>query len=314
MSKENVTAEAVRWVARLSLGGTSEVEVAQLKEWIASDPTHREEFERARRLYAGLAECERPDREARVSRRRRLGMRSAITSALLAAAACAGLAFIVPRYANHDFASPTGQVTQATLPDGTSIWLDSDSAADFRVHKGRRVVSLVRGRIHVAVAPRTGEPFVVETPRAVIRDIGTAFTVDESEETLRVDVHEGAVQVSFAGKTSMLQAGRSARFAPGESVVSVHLDERVESAWRHGRIILDHTSLTETLQVVERYRRGSVVLLDASLADLPMSGSLSIQDIEGSLDALAAGSGLDLWRLPFILIVTRAHPAPAAGG
>jgi transmembrane sensor len=291
-----VTDVAVRWVARLSLDAVSQQDVAELKEWLNRDPSHRRAFDRARRMYAGLAAVEPAVRAP--PRRSRF-----IVPALLAAAACMLLA-VMPWLFQHDFSAPVGEVRQARLPDGSTLWLDSGAAVDFRNDARARVLEVSAGRVHVAIANDAGRPFQVRAMNAVIRDIGTAFTVDTHDARLQVSVSDGRVEVDFNDTVTPLASGESAQFVAG-TTASVHgFDSHAEGAWRAGRIVLDHTSLEDTLRIVERYRRGFVILLDDDIGAMPMSGSLSVQDLDGGLDALAAGSGLQLRRLPFLLIVT----------
>ena len=295
---------AVRWVARLSLDAVSQDDVAELKEWLSRDPSHRRAFDRARRMYAGLAAVE----PAVCASPRR----SSVVPMLLAAAACLVLA-VMPWLFQPDFSSPVGQVREARLPDGSRLWLDSGAAVDFHADGGARVLEVREGRIHVAIAADASRPFSVRAANAVIRDIGTAFTVDTHDERLQVSVHDGKVEIELDDAITPLATGQSALFAAG-TVASVHdFDRHTEEAWRQGRVLLDRTSLADTLRIVERYRRGFVILLDDSVSAMPMSGSLALQDLDGSLDALATGSGLRLRRLPLLLIVTSANDGATRG-
>ncbi len=155
-----------------------------------------------------------------------------------------------------------------------------------------------------------GKPFVVEAGNAVIRDIGTAFTVDDVDDSLRVDVRQGAVEVAFDGKIAAVSAGHSAKFMKGRPVLATGFDV-------HRRSPPGVTAASSSIgpasrircEVVRKYRRGSVVLLDSTLADMPMSGSLSVRDLEASLDALATGSGLRLRRSPFFSSSLQRLPA-----
>lgn len=83
----------------------------------------------------------------------------------------------------------------------------------------RAVLVLAAGSLTSEVAPRApGHPFEVHTAEAVVRVVGTRFTVSRDARGTRVDTHEGVVRVETpVGRlVAVLRAGES-RLVPAET-------------------------------------------------------------------------------------------------
>jgi hypothetical protein len=72
-----------------------------------------------------------------------------------------------------------------------------------------RLIVVDRGSILCNVAPRSARtPLVVQAGAAQVRVVGTRFRVTRVGEAARVEVTEGAVEVTAAGQTSRVAAGQ----------------------------------------------------------------------------------------------------------
>ncbi|MBF0544131.1 MAG: FecR domain-containing protein [Candidatus Riflebacteria bacterium] len=91
----------------------------------------------------------------------------------------------------------------AFLPDGSSYQVQS--TAECKIHN--RSIDLFSGTIHFSVKP-SGKPFFVKTPLGTISVIGTDFSVDVTNNTLKVVVFSGKVRVeSCDGSFKLLSKG-----------------------------------------------------------------------------------------------------------
>ncbi|WP_129778030.1 FecR family protein [Peristeroidobacter soli] len=284
------------WVAVLASKRASAEDLRALKAWLAADAANRREFDEARRLWSGIAPLEAPLIQS-LPRRRPI----AITAGL-AAAACLVIAVFIGAFNPHDLVSPVGEVHEVPLADGSRLWLDSGAAVDFEQHDGRRTLRVARGRVHIVVAENEA-PFVVEARDAVIRDIGTAFSVDVSDDELKVAVSEGLVEVSAGNDLTTLGAGRAARFDGDDPDTAYDFDVTFEAAWREGRVMFKEVPLLSVVRELGRYRTGKILVLDDTAGNRTVSGSVAIADIEGGLDSLANAAGVRLLRLPGVVIV-----------
>src|SRR5579863_3620251 len=92
-----------------------------------------------------------------------------------------------------------GVRTRLLLPDGTQVWLNSNSklkyAADFNLHS--REVDL-EGEAYFDVARDMERPFIVHASAVDIRVLGTAFTIKSypQDETVEATLLKGAIEIS----------------------------------------------------------------------------------------------------------------------
>jgi transmembrane sensor len=79
----------------------------------------------------------------------------------------------------HDRSAKTanGEQRTLTLPDGSVVRMNVET--DLRIDYGsdRRHIQLLSGEAIFKVAPDAGRPFIVSTPSATVRALGTQFNV-----------------------------------------------------------------------------------------------------------------------------------------
>lgn len=164
-------------------------------------------------------------REARAVRRR--GFSLPRWSFALAAAATAAVAAYVTWPSSHvgplASRSPTvainaGAVLDATaqrvvrLDDGSALDLDGGARLQVLTNDAERFVTLLQhGRAHFDVQPGGPRRWEIETSRATVEVVGTAFVVDAEDHRLVVEVERGVVMVRgerVPGRVVWLTAGQ----------------------------------------------------------------------------------------------------------
>lgn len=94
-----------------------------------------------------------------------------------------------------------------TLPDSSTIFLNKHSEATVTLADNERKV-LLRGEGFFNVVHNEEQPFVVEAAGLIIKDIGTAFNVDATDEKqVEVLVEHGEVELAAAGKKVNMKKG-----------------------------------------------------------------------------------------------------------
>ncbi|PNU02280.1 hypothetical protein A8V01_10070 [Novosphingobium guangzhouense] len=301
------------WVVRLASGDMTAAELDELSHWSAADPRNRAAFLHERQCWQDLASLESAfaaDPEVGVvpgARSAKWGRGSVLFSAAAAVAIVwlAGPAAYV--WLNADAISAPGEIRHVALRDGSQAVLDSDSAISIDYGRGGRKIRLLKGRAWFTVRHGDTRPFRVDTAGGTVRDIGTAFEVDDTEAYSRVGVTEGAVALE-SNRPLVLHAGQRARFgAGGQAVLLNGLPVDRIGTWRRGELLLRQVSLETAIRAVARYRRAPVFIL-ANLADSkPISASFRTDRPDEALDTLAAMRGLELARLPGgVLLLRRA--------
>jgi transmembrane sensor len=140
-------------------------------------------------------------------------------AALVVAAAAAGMFVAGLQYWRAGDADRAGAALPAgavlRLADGTTAApLDGNSEVRLVEHeRTRRTVRVVRGGARFDVRPQGGRTFRVELRDVAVEVLGTAFTVDESGDRVRVAVDHGRVRTFYEGAATELLAG-DVRFFP----------------------------------------------------------------------------------------------------
>mgnify|MGYP005993273889 FL=1 len=289
--------EAALWVARLSSTDATEADRKAFEAWRAADPAHAEAF-------AEMEAWRRTMKRAPDPRRRGL------PKGLAALAAVVGLAGLLSDplgwidRMRADAWTDRGGIETTTLPDGSRVDLNTDTALALRFTAGERGVALLRGEAVFDVVPDAARPFVVRGNGVRARAVGTRFFV-RVDGAAPVGVAEGRVDVATEAGQTQLRAGEVAVRGADDRPVARSSDVARAIAWREGTLAVSGEPLSGVLAELERYRRGRILLVDSALGSRRFSGTLDLRDTDAALDVLAAAMGLRLTRLTPLLVLVR---------
>ncbi|CAB3709587.1 FecR domain-containing protein [Achromobacter aegrifaciens] len=205
------------------------------------------------------------------------------------------------------YRTATGEQRTMTLPDGTLLTLNTDTAVALRYDAQQRRVTLRSGEILIATgADGAGRPFSVQTRHGLLTPLGTRFTVrqlDDSDGSTRLAVFEGAVRVDPAGR--VVHAGEQAEFDGRTLAPAIRVDG-TEPAWAAGMLVANRMRLDQFLAELGRYRVG-ILRCDPRVADLEVTGAFRIDDTDRALEVLAGVLDLRLrYRTRYWVSVDRA--------
>lgn len=286
---------AAGWFARQQGHTLSRTEQAEFAHWLSQDVGHEAEYQSLERLWSAtdvlpkarlLALCEEPP--ARAGRRSLL--RYAVAASVLALVGAGGWwqwQSLQPYSA--EFATALGERRQLSLPDGSSIELNSRSRVRVSFSGEQRRVLLEQGEALFSVAHDRERPFVVEAGAGRVTVTGTRFDVRRDGEQARVAVESGHVQVQgrdaqhgislTAGLGTLVDA--QGRVGPAQAVNTQAL-----TAWRNGQLVFDNATLGEVAEEVSRYRQQPLHVSTPELAQLRLSSVFKIDDSDALLKAL----------------------------
>jgi transmembrane sensor len=283
---------AAIWLACMAEPGRSDAVARDFEAWLSSDLRNRAAYDEACQLHDLLAEpVARARSESRVlapepvaPASRGVGRRTVLRAAAgLAIAVGAGTALQSGGIDDlrSDHLSGVGGRSEATLPDGTRITLNTDTALSVDVTADVRRITLFRGEAFFEVAHDPARPFVVTGGGLTARAVGTSFAMRTDRPS--VGVVAGAVEVgSGDGSIVLLTAGEKfLPHAPDGALVGP-FDAATELAWRRGQIVFYRTPLGQVVAELDRYHRGRILVIDPDLRALEVSG------IFGSGDPLEA--------------------------
>ncbi|CQD36992.1 FecR family protein [Yersinia mollaretii] len=283
--------QAALWFSRSQARRLTHAEQQQLAAWLQSAPAHAEAFRQMQQVWGDCALIPRPasapQPEKTTSRWRPLR------------SCAAGLFFLfalllpmsqLPLLLTNDIQLQTANHSrEIVLSDGTRVHVNRHSQIRVHYAKENRQLWLDQGEIYLQVAANKTRPFMVYAGESQVRVVGTAFDVRFDAGEVAVAVKQGIVAMTGRPNMAavMLYAGDRAQLLPEKKRLLLSKLPMAEiGEWRSGQLRFRNRPLGELLAELRRYRPGNIELLDASLAQLPISGSLDLNRPDEFLDSL----------------------------
>lgn len=313
--------QAREWLIRLDGDAPlSAAEEDSLREWLDRSPLHRDELTRLSKFWnqANILT------ELAVPLGRSVGKRAWRRPRFIAVAASLFLVVSIAvttwwlqdslTDANGTYATAIGQQQTISLPDGSSIELNTDSEVQVGFEDQFRRIHLLRGEALFFVARDPSRPFEVYAASGMVRAVGTAFSVHLEGLTVNVTVTKGVVDVADIGtvqpmpsgeslkseqphrKLGRLKAGQTTTFGSGVRHIDVlqlaepELQRRI--AWHEGYLVFSGEPLGEVIEQVNRYSPVTLEIADPSLASIAVGGRFRVGDLDAVLDVLHENFGI----------------------
>jgi transmembrane sensor len=291
-------------LGRFLAGESSPEEAAEMRRWLAEHP-HDAKFVEALDAAKLMAMDKSLDVDAALRRvKQRARTRSPVRLVTFAAAAVvllvAGAIVVsekVTTFRGNVYTSGVGQRDSVVLADGSRVLLGP--ASRLVVRRNGREVSLV-GEAFFSVFHDDRRPFTVRAGDAVIRDIGTEFSVhnDSAESSLvRVVVREGAVALTHAADSVTLRRGDVGIVDTGGAVRAnrgAATDD--DLAWTRGRLVFRNAPMPELSADLRRWYGVELRVTDTALLSRHFTGSFDGEPADRVLDVIALALGARLER------------------
>ena len=210
----------------------------------------------------------------------------------------------------HIYSTAVGEQLDVKLPDGSVMRLNTESKAKVEFSAGQRRIYLNTGEALFEVEHDEQRPFIVVTPSARVRAVGTRFNVYQHASTqssgdtaTTVSVLEGVVQVVPARNNTAesepaaasapgqpgdepryvppgrsptrLAAGEQARISTVGITKNVAADVSDAVAWRERVLVFNGTPLGDVAAEYNRYNTRKIRIEDPEIALRQMSGTYS---------------------------------------
>lgn len=320
---ENTEREASEWIARLNADDVSADDRACFESWRAAHPRHAQAYNALSATWRSLETCGPLVRAVTFGQAMNAATAPPASRRHWAVAATAAsvalVGFCMAAYwsqLKHDnsFETAVGENAKISLPDGSSLDLNSNSLAKVNYAAGMRVIRLERGEAFFKVAHDKSRPFWVVAGNSWVRAVGTEFNVYRRASDVEVTVNEGTVKVlSQTGSlgpptdnvlgsaaVSVVTAGEQidvdGRSAVVRSLEPVRLKRAV--AWREGSLYFENQSLGEVIDEMSRYTTLKIEIRDAALRQLTVGGTFRAtpDGVEALLTMLQQGFRLSVTR------------------
>lgn len=310
---DTAMAEALDWFTRRQSGTMTAGEKRTFTAWHGAHSDNARAYERVARLWASpeftrAVETQAP---ATMPPPRPARPRAALRPMLALAAAlvlAVGLGHLLggnPFQPPADHGTDTGQRAEVSLPDGSVVVLNAESAMNVSFDADRRRVELVRGEAFFDVRPDPERPFEVAAGRSLTRVVGTAFSVTLQGGDTKVRVKRGHVRVAGddGGTPVDLTLGEGVTVTAGHAGGAAALAPQMAFAWVDGRFVFHDRPLAEVMERLSRHHKDRVILTTDRLRQFRVSGNYRLDDPAAVVAALAGVAGVKVIRVPGLLTV-----------
>lgn len=215
-----------------------------------------------------------------------------------------------------------GSRTKLILPDGTQVWLNSESRITYKDNFNSKLREIqLEGEAFFDVTHDAKRPFIVHTSGVDIKVLGTAFNVKsyESDETIETTLLRGSVEIvkhndpdslkiilrphekvifnkvlhtSVKNSASGSQINTDKIKLPTSSYSVIPIPQNrpdsviSETSWVYNKLILNGDNFEELVSKLERRYNVSITIKSNSLKQFRIKGTFKDETIQQTLDAL----------------------------
>lgn len=152
---------------------------------------------------------------------------------------------------------PRGGEYRLVLPDGSVVWLNSDSELKFPMNfVGEQRKVFLKGEAYFEVVKNPAMPFIVEVAAMEVKVLGTRFNINASRSDAGVQTTLVSGKVEVADRENarkvVLLPNQQAELKKGCLTVR-NVDAEAVTAWRQGKFYFESESLEEIAAQLERW-------------------------------------------------------------
>lgn len=289
-----IAREAASWFLRLQAPTATAQEHQACVEWRELHLDHERAWQLATRFHAQLQAIPPAIGKSALRRTEPLGRRAAL-KALTSMVVLGSLGVAASRHPTvagltADTRTGVGELREVTLPDGTHVHLNTDSAIDIRFSRHERTLIMRKGEIYVTTAvdiEGQNRPFVVESDRGYFRPLGTQFSIRRKDDFDDLTVTQGTVEVTpRLAPTDTLAVGAGQRAALTGGSVKLLPGSVIAVDWISGVLRVERMHLADFANELGRYRHGWIRCAP-EVAQLQVSGTFQLRDTDNALAAVA---------------------------
>lgn len=168
------------------------------------------------------------------------------------------------KVAYHTLRVPRKGQYKLVLPDGTKVWLNSESSIRYpAVFPGKERRVFVTGETFFEVAKDKSKPFRVVAGDVTVEALGTQFNVNayNNEPFVAATLVEGSVMITKGSQENIIKPGQQAQLSENNfEIVNVETDDVI--AWKNNQFKFTKTPIDVIMRQIERWYDADVVFQD----------------------------------------------------
>jgi transmembrane sensor len=152
---------------------------------------------------------------------------------------------------------PRGGLYTVVLPDGTHVWLNSETSLTYPVafNGAERGVTL-KGEAYFEVTKNKQKPFIVHSGNVNVRVLGTHFNVKayQDDNVIKTTLLEGSVQLSNQASSALLVPGEQGiADADQDHITRKKVNVNQVVAWKSGYFIFREERIQDIMEQISRW-------------------------------------------------------------
>jgi transmembrane sensor len=187
-----------------------------------------------------------------------------------------------------------GETKTIVLPDSSTVILNSNSTLKFPSDWEQQPVREIwlKGEAYFSVVHKTNhQPFKVYTGEGMaVEVLGTTFNVYHRTEETKIVLNSGKIKLhlpaSSAAADIIMKPGDFVEYKQ-KSFSRRTVNPSTYTAWTEKKLILDHTSLREMIEMLRDNYGVKVTVESDSLLNETVSGSMPLTDVESLVNQIA---------------------------
>lgn len=193
-----------------------------------------------------------------------------------------GLLFILNNTQN-DFATEI-------LADGSEITLHGASGIDIvQMNESMREVKLT-GKAYFDIERDESRPFIIHTPNATIKVLGTSFVIDSDAADTDVRVESGLVELSKDGGALSVNLKKGEMGFVSNSnkgIIKKENDDANYMAWKTKILTFDDSQINDVIEVLEDVYGLKVQLEDPSFSNCKLTAKINKKKAKDAIEIIA---------------------------
>jgi len=209
-------------------------------------------------------------------------------------------------FVTQEITCPPGMRSQVILPDGSKVWLNSESTIKFRIpfSEDIRKVDLI-GEAFFDITKNPKQPFIVKSANVGVKVYGTRFNYKAYQEDKNIEVilEEGSVGLTVNEERMY----KKTRLIPGDHAVIAKVNNAVDIknenidkyiAWHTGKLVFENTPMREVALMLERWYGIEVIVQNAEIMDYSFTTTFDNESLFEVIELIELSSPIRIKYIP----------------
>ena len=193
------------------------------------------------------------------------------------------------------------------LSDGTQVYLNANSRFTYpTIFSSVRKVELI-GEAYFRVSHDSKRPFIVKTNHSVVKDLGTSFFILDKQDSVRVIVESGRVELSSrkSAKKLLLEKGSMGIcYVSSDDMVMKNVFDINELYWQSGKLVFRNENLKDVFHRLKTIFGKDFVFNPELFNNMHLTATYVHMDLDEILQAIEVSHNLRIQKQKDLYLIS----------